>query len=160
MLKHENKQAKKAVCTKCTLDFTGIKLRIQGSAVQSAIRGANLVRATPPTYQWVDKRTGKSWYFILLWTWFHKIFLHGNTTTTAATKRVWGWGRSDLSAAALKFVQVNTESNRVLRSLTFRHRASCIKGQAFHYSPENAFYIFNQQIYFIIWYLLDRASLI
>ena len=44
--------------------------------------------------------------------------------------------------------------------LTFRHRASCILGQAFHYTPENAFYIFNQQIYFIIWYLLDRASLI
>ena len=44
--------------------------------------------------------------------------------------------------------------------LTFRHRASCILGKAFHYSPENAFYIFNQQIYFIIWYLLDRASLI
>ena len=44
--------------------------------------------------------------------------------------------------------------------LTFRHRASCILGQAFNYSPENAFYIFNQQIYFIIWYLLDRASLI
>ena len=44
--------------------------------------------------------------------------------------------------------------------LTFRHRASCILGPAFHYSPENAFYIFNQQIYFIIWYLLDRASLI
>ena len=34
--------------------------------------------------------------------------------------------------------------------LTFRHRASCILGQAFHYSPENAFYIFNQLIYFII----------
>ena len=34
--------------------------------------------------------------------------------------------------------------------LTFRHRASCILGQAFHYSPANAFYIFNQQIYFII----------
>ena len=47
-----------------------------------------------------------------------------------------------------------------LDDLTFRHRASCILGQAFHYSPENAFYIFNQQIYFIIWYLLDRASLI
>ena len=44
--------------------------------------------------------------------------------------------------------------------LTFRHRASCILGQAFHYSLKNAFYIFNQQIYFIIWYLLDRASLI
>jgi vancomycin permeability regulator SanA len=36
------------------------------------------------------------------------------------------------------------------RSLTFKHRASCILGQAFHYSPENAFYIFNQQIYFIM----------
>ena len=35
----------------------------------------------------------------------------------------------------------------------------CI-GQAFCYSPENAFYIFNQQIYFIIWYLLDHESLI
>jgi hypothetical protein len=34
--------------------------------------------------------------------------------------------------------------------LTFRHRASCILGQVFHYSPENALYIFNQQIYFII----------
>ena len=33
-------------------------------------------------------------------------------------------------------------------------------GQAFRYSPEKAFCIFNQQIYFIIWYLLDRASLI
>jgi len=33
-------------------------------------------------------------------------------------------------------------------------------GQAFRYSPQNAFYIFNQQIYLIIWYLLDRASLI
>ena len=36
------------------------------------------------------------------------------------------------------------------KKLTFRHRASCILGQAFRYSPENAFYIFNQQIYFII----------
>jgi hypothetical protein len=34
--------------------------------------------------------------------------------------------------------------------LTFRHRASCMLGQAFRYSLENAFYIFNQQIYFII----------
>ena len=38
----------------------------------------------------------------------------------------------------------------LLRSLTFRHRASSILGQAFLYSPENAFYIFNQQIYFMI----------
>ena len=32
-------------------------------------------------------------------------------------------------------------------------------GQAFRYSPENAFYIFNQKIYFSIRYSLDRASL-
>ena len=51
-------------------------------------------------------------------------------------------------------------SSKSVRGLTFRHRASCILGQAFHYSPQNAFYIFNQQIYFIVWYLLDRASLI
>ena len=44
--------------------------------------------------------------------------------------------------------------------LTFRHRASSIEEQAFRYSPENAFYVFNLQIYFIIWYLLDGASLI
>ena len=35
-------------------------------------------------------------------------------------------------------------------TLTFRHRASSVLGQAFRCSPENAFYIFNQQIYFII----------
>jgi len=38
---------------------------------------------------------------------------------------------------------------KFLNLLTFRPRASCILGQAFHYSPEKAFYIFNQQIYFI-----------
>ena len=48
----------------------------------------------------------------------------------------------------------------ILSRLIFRHRASSLLGQAFRFSPENAFYIFNQQIYFIIWYLLDRASLI
>ena len=42
------------------------------------------------------------------------------------------------------------EKKNVQTGLTFRHRASCILGQPFHYSPENAFYIFNQQIYFII----------
>jgi hypothetical protein len=35
-------------------------------------------------------------------------------------------------------------------SLTFRHRASSILGQAFRYSPEITFYIFNQKIHFII----------
>jgi len=34
-----------------------------------------------------------------------------------------------------------------VNGLTFRHRASCILGQAFHCSPENAFYIFNQQMF-------------
>ena len=34
----------------------------------------------------------------------------------------------------------------------FNPQAPCVlyTGQAFHYTPENAFYIFNQQIYFII----------
>ena len=41
-------------------------------------------------------------------------------------------------------------SRKLFAPLIFRLRASCILGQAFHYSPENAFYIFNQQIYFII----------
>ena len=44
--------------------------------------------------------------------------------------------------------------------LTFRHRASCILGQAFHYSPENAFYIFNQQIYFIIYLIFAWPCII
>jgi hypothetical protein len=43
-----------------------------------------------------------------------------------------------------------TDQSGINTGLTCRHRASCILGQAFHYSPENAFYIFNQQIYFII----------
>jgi len=38
--------------------------------------------------------------------------------------------------------------------LTFRHRASCILGQALHYSPENAFYIFIQRTLFI--YLINK----
>ena len=53
-----------------------------------------------------------------------------------------------------------SQDRMVAGSLTFRDCASCILGQAFHCSTENAFHIFNQQIYFIIWYLLDRASLI
>ena len=59
-----------------------------------------------------------------------------------------------------QYLYIFRHRSKPLLLLTFRHRASCILGQAFHYSPENAFYIFNQQIYFIIWYLLDRVSLI
>ena len=55
-------------------------------------------------------------------------------------------GRRTEHIMAYKIPSKGLEMNR----LTFRHRASCILGQAFHYSPENAFYIFNQQIYFII----------
>ena len=46
-------------------------------------------------------------------------------------------------------VRLNVENYTEVH-LTFRHRASSILGQAFRYSPEKAFYIFNQQIYFII----------
>ena len=64
---------------------------------------------------------------------------------------------SQNSAVLKSGVGVNTLRTGLLnclnarsRGLTFRHRASCILGQAFRYSPENAFYVFNQQIYFII----------
>ena len=41
---------------------------------------------------------------------------------------------------------------RITREHTFNFQAPCVlcKGQAFRYSPENAFYIFNPQIYFVI----------
>ena len=52
--------------------------------------------------------------------------------------------------AVLRTIQNTQMQNLKFLVLTFRHRASCILGQAFHYSPENAFYIFNQQIYLII----------
>jgi len=53
------------------------------------------------------------------------------------------------------------EPRGVYRHALFSLQAPCVLyiGQAFRYSPENAFCRFNQQIYFIIWYLLDRASL-
>ena len=73
-------------------------------------------------------------------------------------KRVLQTVQSNSSSSNLEYPCVSLRSSS--SCLNFRHRASCILGQAFRYSPENAFYIFNQQIYFIIWYLLDRASLI
>jgi len=41
---------------------------------------------------------------------------------------------------------------RKLQSTTLNLQAPCVLylGQAFRYTPENAFYIFNQQIYFIV----------
>ena len=48
------------------------------------------------------------------------------------------------------FISEIKKNPRVISTLTFRHRACCILGQAFRYSPEKAFYIFKQQIYFII----------
>ena len=68
--------------------------------------------------------------------------------------------KRSLSNVSFIFCVGSCPHRSVYSSLTFRHRASCVLGQAFHYSPENAVYIFNQQIYFIIWYLLDRASFI
>jgi len=38
--------------------------------------------------------------------------------------------------------------------LTFRHRASSILGQAFRYSPENAFYVFNLILFLILFLFL------
>jgi len=39
---------------------------------------------------------------------------------------------------------------KVTKSINLKALCILYIGQAFHYSPENAFYIFNQQIYFII----------
>ena len=39
----------------------------------------------------------------------------------------------------------HSSENSLKQELTFRHHASCILGQVFHYSPENAFYIFNHK---------------
>ena len=52
------------------------------------------------------------------------------------------YGGNNLCSSAHAFI--------VFWCLTFRHCVSSVLGQAFCYSPENAFYIFNQQIYFII----------
>ena len=52
-----------------------------------------------------------------------------------------------LLESIIQYIHGSVHRNSIL---TFRHRASSIQGQAFHYSPEKAFYIFNQQIYFII----------
>ena len=74
--------------------------------------------------------------------------------------QIWGSVHKTLVPKSKETQLEGLEGTKSLSVLTFRHRASCILGQAFHYSPENAFYVFNQQIYLIIWYLLDRASLI
>ena len=65
------------------------------------------------------------------------------------------------------FMSVEVPSKRsglvrfdVLAMINLKSPCVLYVGQAFRYSPENAFYIFNQQMYFIFWYLLDRASLI
>ena len=60
-----------------------------------------------------------------------------------------GKDQLDRSCEKSRSITYSQEAEEYL-TLSFRHRASCILGQAFHYSPENAFYIFNQQIYFII----------
>jgi len=51
-------------------------------------------------------------------------------------------------------------SSHSMSTTSLNLQAPCVLyiEQAFRNSPENAFYIFNQQIYYIIWYLLDRAS--
>ena len=56
------------------------------------------------------------------------------------------------SVKTVRIISANRHNLKMRKTsyLTFSHRASYILGQAFHYSPENAFYIFNQQIYFII----------
>ena len=49
-------------------------------------------------------------------------------------------------------IKVKLENMEESQKPCINLEAQCVLfiGQAFHYSPENAFYIFNQQIYFII----------
>ena len=90
---------------------------------------------------------------------YRHALLHGRGTVTdyrqallsghspRSLRRPYGITNTDLTypsaAIRLRYVLLHAQ-------LTFRHRASCILGQVFHYSPENAFYVFNQQIYFIV----------
>ena len=59
---------------------------------------------------------------------------------------------SCFSAIQVTTVTVLLELCNHFNILCFNLQVPCVLyiGQAFHYSPENAFYIFNQQIYFII----------
>ena len=50
------------------------------------------------------------------------------------------------SGSVMLYASTHREALGVV-NLNFRHRASCILGQAFRYSPVNAFYIFNQDIF-------------
>ena len=47
-----------------------------------------------------------------------------------------------------------------LHVLTFRHHCILYIGQAFRYSPKNAFYIFNQQIYIYFLTLAEQSQFV
>ena len=86
-----------------------------------------------------------------------KFLINNNITdriNTSIYPRCFGsyQNNKDITVKISDFLQTTGNINRTLKpfQLTFRHRASSIQGQAFRYSPEKAFYIFNQQIYFII----------
>ena len=110
---------------------------------------------------WIETRTSEVWsnsvtrytplHLDLICTNILKIFRMEFSQMPGV---IFTWCLDNRRCAAMQYIGFS------VATLTFRHRASCILGQAFHSSPENAFYIFNQQMYFIIWYLLDRASLI
>jgi hypothetical protein len=87
---------------------------------------------------------------------------HGKTSARVAEEGLLARWKKYIQNREYVTIKIHKHNNKntQLTELTFRHRASCILGQAFHYCPDNAFYIFNQQMYFITWYLLDRASLI
>jgi len=84
---------------------------------------------------------------------------HGSNSqlhVLAATKLV----NNRTACKILRDIRNSKQSSELSAILNFRRRGFCILGQAFHYSPQNAFYIFNQQIYFNVSYLFERASLI
>ena len=84
-----------------------------------------------------------------------RCFPHGILDYRNIWRYILDFNASELSRNPQNLSRSKTESPLNLE-------APCVLyiGQAFRYCPENAFYIFNQQIYFIIWHLIDRASLI
>ena len=96
----------------------------------------------------------------------NEILLSKEPQYESLTHPTCGWTNvlsTNLSTINIRHLKVPRHCTRkAAHCLGFNLKAPCVLyiGQAFRYFPENAFYIFNQQIYFIIWYLLDRASLI
>jgi hypothetical protein len=91
--------------------------------------------------------------YLIKWLLWLRGVLVDVTKTQWLSEQVWNQPAATHNANnKVTLLQWFWTKSKMHLQLTFGHRASSILGQAFRYSPENAFYIINQQIYFIIWY--------